>query len=53
MKCIGVKFHFLLEVESTNWQYTSLMGQDKLIVLQHFDLTKIFPRSRAAQIRSL
>ncbi len=45
MKRIGVKFHFWLKVGSTNWQYTSLMGQDKLIVLQHFDLTKIFPHS--------
>ena len=53
MKCIDVKFHFWLEVGSTNWQYTSLMEQDKLIILQHFDLTKIFPRSRANQIRSL
>src|SRR5687767_3737632 len=43
MKRIGVKFHFWLEVGSTNWQYTSLMGQDKLTVLQHFNLTKLFP----------
>ncbi|GES79267.1 hypothetical protein GLOIN_2v1792490 [Rhizophagus clarus] len=42
MKRIDVKFHFWLEVGSTSWQYTSLMGQDKLIVLQHFDLTKLF-----------
>ncbi|PKC62344.1 hypothetical protein RhiirA1_397698 [Rhizophagus irregularis] len=53
MKRIDVKFHFWLEVGSTNWQYTSLMGQDKLIVLQHFDLSKLFPYTRAAQIRSL
>ncbi|CAB4426978.1 unnamed protein product [Rhizophagus irregularis] len=39
---IGVKFHFWLEVKSTNWQFTSLMGQDKLTVLQHFDLNKLF-----------
>ncbi|PKY32968.1 hypothetical protein RhiirB3_451535, partial [Rhizophagus irregularis] len=31
MKRVDVKFHFWLEVGSTNWQYTSLMGQDKLI----------------------
>ncbi|EXX71393.1 hypothetical protein RirG_078850 [Rhizophagus irregularis DAOM 197198w] len=53
MERIGVKFHFRLEVGSTNWQFTSLMGQDKLTVLQHFDLNKLFPRSRAAQIRNL
>ncbi|CAB4429045.1 unnamed protein product [Rhizophagus irregularis] len=53
MKHIDVKFHFWLEVGSTNWQYTSLMGQDKLIVLQHFNLAKLFPNSRAAQIRNL
>ncbi|POG61943.1 hypothetical protein GLOIN_2v1786003 [Rhizophagus irregularis DAOM 181602=DAOM 197198] len=53
MKRVDVKFHFWLEVGSTNWQYTSLMGQDKLIVLQHFDLTKLFPNSRATQIRNL
>jgi hypothetical protein len=53
MKYIDVKFHFWLEVGSTNWQYTSLMRQDKLIVLQHFNLAKLFPNSRAAQIRSL
>jgi hypothetical protein len=50
MKYIDVKFHFWLKVVSTNWQYTSLMGQDKLIVLQHFNLAKLFPNSRAAQI---
>ncbi|GET54092.1 hypothetical protein GLOIN_2v1788906 [Rhizophagus irregularis DAOM 181602=DAOM 197198] len=53
MERIGVKFYFRLEVGSTNWQFTSLMGQDKLTVLQHFDLNKLFPRSRAAQIRNL
>ncbi|GBC07443.1 hypothetical protein RclHR1_07480003 [Rhizophagus clarus] len=53
MKCICVRFHFWLEEGSTNWQYTSLMGQDKLTVLQHFDLGKLFPHSRAVQIRSL
>ncbi|GBB97629.1 hypothetical protein RclHR1_03020007 [Rhizophagus clarus] len=29
------------------------MGQDKLTVLQHFDLSKLLPHSRAVQIRSL
>ena len=28
MKRIDVKFYFWLEVGSTNWQYTSLMGED-------------------------
>jgi hypothetical protein len=53
MKCINVKFHFWLEVGSINWQYTALMGRDKLSVLQHFNLAKLFPRSRATQIRNL
>jgi hypothetical protein len=53
MKHIDVKFHFWLKVGLNNWQYTSLMWQDKLIVLQHFNLAKLFPSSRAAQIRSL
>ncbi|RHZ81125.1 hypothetical protein Glove_123g21 [Diversispora epigaea] len=39
MKCINVRFHFWLEVGSSTWQYTSLMGQDKLTVLQHFNLS--------------
>ncbi|CAG8838133.1 24005_t:CDS:1, partial [Cetraspora pellucida] len=46
-------FYFWLETGSTNWQYTSLMGQDKLTVLQHFNLTKLFLCTRANQIRSL
>ncbi|RGB28872.1 hypothetical protein C1646_767277 [Rhizophagus diaphanus] len=33
MKHVNVKFHFWLEVRSTNWQHTFLMEQDKLIVL--------------------
>ncbi|RHZ52245.1 hypothetical protein Glove_463g63 [Diversispora epigaea] len=53
MKRINVRFHFWLEVESSAWQYTSLMGQDKLTVLQHFNLSKLFPHSRAIQIRNL
>ncbi|RHZ86034.1 hypothetical protein Glove_56g2 [Diversispora epigaea] len=53
MKRINVRFHFWLKVESSTWQYTSLMGQDKLTVLQHFNLSKLFPHSRAIQIRNL
>ncbi|RHZ85686.1 hypothetical protein Glove_62g41 [Diversispora epigaea] len=53
MKRINVRFHFWLEVGSSTWQYTSLMGQDKLTVLQHFNLSKLFPHSRAIQIRNL
>lgn len=53
MKRINVKFCFWKEQGSTAWQYTSLMGKDKLKVLESFDLSKLFPISRALQIRNL
>ncbi|RHZ67232.1 hypothetical protein Glove_302g9 [Diversispora epigaea] len=42
-----------MKLGSSTWQYTSLMGQDKLTVLQHFNLSKLFSHSRAIQIRNL
>src|SRR5688572_30279448 len=53
MERINVKFIFWQEIGTTNWQHTSLMEQDKLIVLQKFNLSKLFPNSRATQIRNL
>jgi hypothetical protein len=53
MKRIKVKFQFWQNQESKIWNYTSLMGNDKLKVLQFFDLTKIFSRQRANVIRNL
>lgn len=40
-------------MESTNWQYTFLIKQNKLIVLQHFNLNKLFPNFWVVQIWSL
>ena len=35
------------------WNYTSLMGDDKLKVLRNFNLYQILPPSRARKIREL
>ncbi len=53
MKKIKVNFHFWQDRGSKTWNYTSLMGDDKLKVLQFFDLTKILSRRCAAIIRDL
>src|SRR4051812_6765903 len=53
MKKIKVNFHFWLNQDSKTWNYTSLMGNDKLKVLQFFNLTKILSRNRANMIRDL
>jgi hypothetical protein len=53
MKRIEVNFHFYENHETKTWQYTSLMGPDKLKVLQHFNFNKFFRSSRAQQIRNL
>ena len=53
MKKIKVNFQFWQDRGSKTWNYTSLMGDDKLKVLQFFDLTKILSRHRAAMIRHL
>ncbi|CAG8850142.1 24734_t:CDS:2, partial [Gigaspora margarita] len=51
MKKINVHFEFWQE--SQTWNYTSLMGEDKLKVLRCFDFSKILPLSRAKIIRKL
>ena len=53
MNRIKVHFYFWKEKEHQTWSYTSLMGQDKLKVLQFFDLSKILPPTRARAIRML
>ncbi|RGB27469.1 hypothetical protein C1646_798783 [Rhizophagus diaphanus] len=53
MKRIKVRFQFWQIQETKTWNYTSLMGNDKLKVLQFFDLTKILLRQRAIIIRNL
>ena len=53
MNRIKVKFHFWQEKECQSWSFTSLMGQDKLKVLQFFDLNKVLPPTRANAIRNL
>ncbi|UZO19405.1 uncharacterized protein OCT59_010701 [Rhizophagus irregularis] len=53
MKRIKVKFQFWQIQESKTWSYTSLMGNDKIKVLQFFDLSKILSRQRANMIRNL
>ena len=44
MKKIKINFQFWQDQGSNTWNYTSLMENDKLKVLQFFDLTKILSR---------
>ena len=53
MRRIKVNFHFYEDHETKIWHHTSLMGPEKLKVLQDFDLSKFFRPSRAQQIRNL
>ncbi|UZO24059.1 uncharacterized protein OCT59_016381 [Rhizophagus irregularis] len=53
MNRIGVRFQFWKENGSNTWNYTSLMGNDKLKVLKDFNLGQILPLSRAKKIREL
>jgi hypothetical protein len=53
MNRIKVNFHFWQEKGCQTWSFTSLMGQDKLKVLQFFDLSTILPPTRARAIRML
>jgi hypothetical protein len=53
MASIGVKFNFWLDKNSKNWEYTSLMGDDKIKVLRFFNLGKFFTQSHALKIRKL
>ncbi|CAG8810495.1 14613_t:CDS:2, partial [Gigaspora margarita] len=53
MDRIGVKFQFWEDHDTKTWKYTSLMGDDKLKILQNFDFTVIFSLQRATLIRKL
>jgi len=53
MSKVKVNFQFWQNKDSKSWNYTSLMGDDKLKVLQFFDLTKILSNRRAHMIRNL
>ena len=53
MNRIGVRFQFWKENGSNTWNYTSLMGGDKLKVLKKFNLGRILPPSRTRKIREL
>ncbi len=53
MEKLKIQFEFWKICDTDNWNYTSLMGDDKLRVLQNFNLTKLFDPERAALIRSL
>jgi len=50
MDRIGVRFQFWKEHNNGDWNYTSLMGEDKLKVLRNFNLERILPLSRAKKI---
>ncbi|GES92367.1 hypothetical protein GLOIN_2v1478248 [Rhizophagus clarus] len=55
MDHIKVKFQFWKEKGkgSESWNYTSLMGEDKMKVLKEFNLGLLFSPSRAIKIREL
>ena len=50
---IGVHFEFWKNIGSKSWNYTSLMGEDKLKVLKNYNLESILPENRATIIRQL
>ncbi|GES84295.1 hypothetical protein GLOIN_2v1469570 [Rhizophagus clarus] len=53
MENLKIWFEFWKIHGTDNWNYTSLMGDDKLCVLQNFNLTKLFDSEHAALIKSL
>src|SRR6266498_1735057 len=55
MNCIKVKFQFWKEKEKRpeSWNYTLLMGEDKMKVLKEFNLKLLFSPSCAIKIREL
>ena len=53
MENLKICFEFWKIRDTNNWNYTSLMRNDKLHVFQNFDLTKLFDSERAALIKSL
>src|SRR6266511_6359631 len=50
---IGVHFEFWQNIGSKSWNYTSLMGEDKLKVLKNYNLESILHENRATIIRQL
>jgi len=53
MENLKIRFEFWKIRDTDSWNFTSLMGDDKLCVLRKFDLTKLFDSERAALIKSL
>ena len=53
MEKLKIWFEFWKIHDTDNWNYTSLMGDDKLHVLWNFNLTRLFDPEHAALIRSL
>lgn len=53
MQRLKVPFYFWENKESHNWEYTSLVGDDKEKVLRFFNLKLLFKPSRAKLIRKL
>lgn len=53
MNRIGVNFHFYEDRETKTWNHTSLMGPEKLKVLQKLNFNRFFRSSRAQQLRNL
>ncbi|GBB94655.1 hypothetical protein RclHR1_00240003 [Rhizophagus clarus] len=53
MENLKIRFEFWKIHGTDNWNYTSLMGDDKFCVLRNFNLTKLFDPECAALIKSL
>jgi len=53
MTRIKVKFSFWKDKDSKTWIYTLLMGDDKVKVLESFNLVTIFPVNRVIKICEL
>ena len=53
MRRIKVSFHFWQDQGTQNWNYTSLMGGDKEIVLKSFNFGVVFDEERSFLINSL
>ena len=53
MEKLKIWFEFWKILDTDNWNYTSLMEDDKLYVLRNFNLTKLFDPECAALIKSL
>jgi hypothetical protein len=50
---IGVHFEFWQNSDSKSWNYTSLMGEDKLKVLKNYNLESVLSENRSTIIRQL